>query len=59
MFLSVNSFGLVLFTMESRHAPAAELSLPSLTEVVFGPIWSGCRLRRSRTALRSWVEGSY
>ena len=31
--------GLVLFTLGSRHVPAAELTLLSLTEVVLGPIW--------------------
>lgn len=32
-------FGLILFTAGSRHIPAAELTLLSLTEVVLGPIW--------------------
>lgn len=31
--------GLLLFTLGSRHVPAAELTLLSLTEVVLGPIW--------------------
>ncbi len=31
--------GLVLFTIGSRHVPAGELALLSLTEVVLGPIW--------------------
>lgn len=31
--------GMVLFTLGSRHVPAAELTLLSLTEVVLGPIW--------------------
>ena len=36
-------FGLILYTIGSRHVPAAELSLLSLTEVVLGPIlvWLG------------------
>ena len=32
-------FGMVLFTAGSRHVPAAELALLSLTEVVLGPLW--------------------
>lgn len=31
--------GLLLFTLGSRHVPAAELTLLSLTEVILGPIW--------------------
>ena len=31
--------GMILFTMGSRHVPAAELTLLSLTEVVLAPIW--------------------
>jgi len=31
--------GLILFTIGSRHVPAGELTLLSLTEVVLGPIW--------------------
>ena len=31
--------GLILLTIGSRHVPAAELTLLSLTEVVLGPIW--------------------
>ena len=31
--------GMVLYIMGSRHVPAAELTLLSLTEVVLGPIW--------------------
>lgn len=31
--------GLILFTLGSRHVPAAELTLLSLTEVVLGPVW--------------------
>ncbi len=31
--------GLILFTAGSRHLPAAELTLLSLTEVVLGPVW--------------------
>ena len=31
--------GMMLFTMGSRHVPAAELALLMLTEVVLGPIW--------------------
>ena len=31
--------GMVLLTHGSRHVPAAELTLLSLTEVVLGPIW--------------------
>ena len=31
--------GLLLFTLGSRHVPAAELTLFSLTEVILGPIW--------------------
>lgn len=31
--------GMVLFTLGSRHVPAVELTLLSLTEVVLGPIW--------------------
>jgi drug/metabolite transporter (DMT)-like permease len=36
-------FGLILYTIGSRHVPAAELTLLSLTEVVLGPIlvWLG------------------
>lgn len=30
---------LIVFTLGSRHVPAAELTLLSLTEVVLGPIW--------------------
>lgn len=33
------SGSLIVFTMGSRHVPAAELALLSLTEVVLGPIW--------------------
>jgi drug/metabolite transporter, DME family len=33
------TLGLTLFTLGSRHVPAAELTLLSLTEVVLGPIW--------------------
>lgn len=32
------SFGFVFFTMGSRHVPAAQVALLSLTEVVFGPL---------------------
>ena len=31
--------GLLLYTLGSRHVPAAELVLLSLTEVILGPIW--------------------
>ncbi len=31
--------GMILFTKGSRHVPAAELTLLSLTEVVLAPIW--------------------
>jgi drug/metabolite transporter (DMT)-like permease len=31
--------GLILFTAGSRHLPAGELNLLSLTEVVLGPVW--------------------
>jgi drug/metabolite transporter (DMT)-like permease len=31
--------GLILFTIGSRHIPAGELTLLSLTEVVLGPVW--------------------
>ena len=31
--------GMVLFTLGSRHVPAVELTLVSLTEVVLAPIW--------------------
>ena len=31
--------GLILYTLGSRHVPAGELALLSLTEVVLGPIW--------------------
>jgi drug/metabolite transporter (DMT)-like permease len=31
--------GMVLFTIGSRHVPAAELSLLSLTEVILAPVW--------------------
>ncbi len=31
--------GLILYTIGSRHVPAAELTLLSLTEVVLGPVW--------------------
>jgi drug/metabolite transporter (DMT)-like permease len=31
--------GLLLFTLGSRHVPAAELILLSLTEVILGPLW--------------------
>ncbi len=31
--------GLGIYTLGSRHVPAAELTLLSLTEVVLGPIW--------------------
>lgn len=31
--------GLSIYTVGSRHVPAAELTLLSLTEVVLGPIW--------------------
>lgn len=36
-------FGLILYTIGSRHVPAAELTLLSLTEVVLGPVlvWLG------------------
>lgn len=33
------TLGLTLFTLGSRHVPAAELTLLSLTEVVLGPVW--------------------
>ena len=33
--------GLILFTAGSRHVPAAEITLLSLTEVVLAPIWVG------------------
>jgi DME family drug/metabolite transporter len=35
----VVSCGLMMYTRGSRHLPAAELTLLSLTEVVLGPIW--------------------
>jgi len=31
--------GLILFTLGSRHLPAGELVLLSMTEVVLGPVW--------------------
>ena len=31
--------GMILFTVGSRHVPAAELALLSLTEVVLAPLW--------------------
>jgi DME family drug/metabolite transporter len=31
--------GLILFTIGSRHIPAGELALLSMTEVVLGPVW--------------------
>ena len=31
--------GLILYTIGSRHVPAGELALLSMTEVVLGPIW--------------------
>ncbi len=31
--------GMVAFTIGSRHVPAAELGLLSMTEAVFGPVW--------------------
>jgi len=31
--------GLILFTIGSRHIPAGELTLLSMTEVVLGPVW--------------------
>jgi len=31
--------GLALFTMGSRHVPAAELALLSMTEVILAPLW--------------------
>ncbi|NIM26812.1 MAG: EamA family transporter [Gammaproteobacteria bacterium] len=31
--------GLLLYTLGSRHVPAAELTLFSLTEVILGPLW--------------------
>jgi len=31
--------GLILYTAGSRHVPAAEITLLSLTEVVLGPVW--------------------
>lgn len=31
--------GMIIYTIGSRHLPAAELTLLSLTEVVLGPIW--------------------
>lgn len=31
--------GLILFTLGSRHLPAGELTLLSMTEVVLGPVW--------------------
>lgn len=33
------AIGMVLFTSGSRHVPAAELALLSLTEVVLAPLW--------------------
>lgn len=33
------AIGLTLFTLGSRHVPAAELALLSLSEVVLGPVW--------------------
>lgn len=33
--------GLIMFTLGSRHVPAAELILLALTEVVLAPIWVG------------------
>ena len=41
VFMGVGQIGigLMLFTLGSRHVPAAELTLLSLTEVVFSPIW--------------------
>ncbi len=41
VFMGVGQIGigLMLFTLGSRHVPAAELALLSLTEVVFSPIW--------------------
>lgn len=31
--------GMILFTLGARHVPAAELTLLSLTELVFAPVW--------------------
>ena len=31
--------GLIVYTIGSRHVPAVQLTLLSLTEVVLGPVW--------------------
>ena len=38
-FIQVGA-GLILYTIGARNVPAAELALLSMTEVVFGPIWT-------------------
>lgn len=43
--------GLWLYTMGSRFLPAAELTVLSLAEVVFGPIWVWLALGEAPTAL--------
>ncbi|MEM7207412.1 MAG: DMT family transporter [Pseudomonadota bacterium] len=43
-------FGLILFTIGSRHVPAGELTLLSLTEVVLGPIWVWIAVSESPSA---------
>ena len=43
--------GMMLFTLGSRHLPATELALLSLTEVVLAPIWVWLALDEVPTAL--------
>ncbi len=43
--------GMILFTMGSRHLPAAELTLLSLTEVVLGPLWVWLAMDEAPNAL--------
>lgn len=39
MGMGAMSIGFICFTMGSRHVPAAQVALLSLSEVVLGPIW--------------------
>lgn len=39
MGMGAMSIGFIFFTMGSRHVPAAQVALLSLSEVVLGPIW--------------------
>ena len=51
MGMGAMSIGFIFFTMGSRHVPAAQVALLSLSEVVLGPIWVALLVNELPSAL--------